>query len=214
MSGRMYVFKRFERFWHWSQAGLIIFMMLTGFEIHGVYTLFGFRDAVLYHGVAAWTLIALWVFAIFWHFTTGEWKQYIPSFDRLLVIARYYAWNIFAGAPHPYHPTPLRKHNPLQRLAYLGVKLIINPLIWVSGLLYLYYPMLRDGVLAEVPLAWVATAHFVGALLMLIFFVTHVYLTTTGQTVFAHIRAMITGWEEGDADPVAEAGDKRKAPRA
>ena len=28
------------------------------------------------------------------------------------------------------------------------------------------------------------------------FFFIHVYLTTTGHTVFAHIKAMITGWEE------------------
>ncbi len=29
MSERIYVFKLFERFWHWSQAGLIMFLMLT-----------------------------------------------------------------------------------------------------------------------------------------------------------------------------------------
>ena len=45
---RIYVFKRFERFWHWSQALLIIGMMITGFEVHGSYTLLG----VLGHGLA------------------------------------------------------------------------------------------------------------------------------------------------------------------
>ena len=30
MSERIYVFKRFERFWHWSQAALIIALMVTG----------------------------------------------------------------------------------------------------------------------------------------------------------------------------------------
>jgi hypothetical protein len=51
------VFKRFERFWHWSQAALIIFLMLTAFDIHGTYTIFGFEKAVAYHTIAAWTLI-------------------------------------------------------------------------------------------------------------------------------------------------------------
>jgi thiosulfate reductase cytochrome b subunit len=198
MSRRVYLFKRFERFWHWSQAALIISMMLTGFEIHGSYSLIGFGKAVMIHGYAAWALITLWVFAVFWHFTTGEWKQYIPTFEKILLIARYYARDIFTGAPHPFHPTPLRKHNPLQRLSYLGVKLLINPIIWVSGLLYLYYPQLRDGLLAGLSLEWVASAHLVGAYLMLSFFIVHVYLTTTGATVFAHIKAMITGWEEQD----------------
>mgnify|MGYP003572779632 CR=1 FL=1 len=42
MAERIYIFKRFERFWHWSQAALIITMLVTGFEVHGSYTLFGF----------------------------------------------------------------------------------------------------------------------------------------------------------------------------
>ena len=41
MAERIYVFERFERFWHWSQAGLIMFLMLTAFDIHGTYTIFG-----------------------------------------------------------------------------------------------------------------------------------------------------------------------------
>jgi len=36
-SERIYIFKRFERFWHWSQAILIVVMGVTGFEIHGTY---------------------------------------------------------------------------------------------------------------------------------------------------------------------------------
>ena len=49
MSERIYVFKRFERFWHWSQAALIIFLMLTAFDIHGTLSIFGFEKAVAYH---------------------------------------------------------------------------------------------------------------------------------------------------------------------
>jgi hypothetical protein len=49
MTERVYLFKGFERFWHWSQAALIIFMLLTGFEIHGTYANFGFERAVNYH---------------------------------------------------------------------------------------------------------------------------------------------------------------------
>ncbi len=35
---RIYIFKRFERFWHWSQALLIIILMIKP------YGLFGTRD--------------------------------------------------------------------------------------------------------------------------------------------------------------------------
>jgi thiosulfate reductase cytochrome b subunit len=195
-TGKIYIFKRFERFWHWTQAALIVFMMLTGFEIHGVYSLFGFGKAVNLHTIAAWSLITLWVFAIFWHFTTGEWKQYIPTLEKVDAMLKYYITGIFTDAPHPFRQTTLTKHNPLQRLAYLGVKLLINPLIWVSGLLYLYYGSWVELGLSGLSLQWVALIHTGAAFLMLIFFIVHVYLTTTGHTPLAHIKAMITGWEE------------------
>lgn len=195
---RIYIFKRFERFWHWSQAALIMFMMLTGFEVHGVYTWFGFEQAVDYHTTAAWALIILWVFAIFWHFTTGEWKQYVPTMEKVQAMMRYYLTGIFTHAPHPFRQTTLHKHNPLQRLAYLFVKLMINPLIWASGLLYLFYADWAEWGLGWLNLEWVAVAHVIGAFMMLIFFIVHIYLATAGHTPTAHIKAMITGWEEVD----------------
>lgn len=205
---RIYIFKRFERFWHWTQAALIMFMMLTGFEIHGAYANFGFKHAVEYHSTAAWALIWLWVFAIFWHFTTGEWKQYIPTLDKAQAMLKFYLTGIFTNAPHPFRQTQLRKHNPLQRLAYLGVKLFINPLLWISGLLYLYYGSWGDWGLKAwgLQLEWVAVAHTLGAFLMLAFFIAHVYLATAGHTPLSHIKAMITGWEEVEAEGSETAG--------
>jgi len=50
---KIYLYTRFERFWHWAQAALIVFMALTGFEVHGSYRLFGFENAVTFHTFAA-----------------------------------------------------------------------------------------------------------------------------------------------------------------
>jgi thiosulfate reductase cytochrome b subunit len=172
-------------------------MLITGFEVHGSYHLFGFAKAVDLHTIAAWTLIGLWVFAIFWHFTTGEWKQYIPTMDKVLAMVRYYSVGIFVHAPHPFRATTLKKHNPLQRLAYLGVLLFIGPLLWFSGWFYLFFGEWNAwGVDKYVSLEWVAFFHTAGAFMMLLFLIAHVYLTTAGHTPTAHIKAMITGWEE------------------
>lgn len=202
---RVYIFKRFERFWHWSQATLILLMLLTGFEVHGSYKVLGWQQAANLHTTAAWALIVLWAFAIFWHFTTGEWKQYLPTTDKILAVMRYYAFGIFSpGAHHPFGATQLIKHNPLQRLAYLFVKLFINPLVWISGLLYLYYHELGTygvGGLTGLQLGAIAVAHTLGAFLMLIFLVVHVYFATTGHTPLAHIKAMVTGWEDLEDEP-------------
>ena len=193
---KIYIFKRFERFWHWSQAALIMFLMLTGFEIHGSYSFFGFERATDYRTTAAWTLIGLWIFAIFWHFTTGEWKQYIPTMEKVDAMIKYYITGIFTNAPHPFRQTTLTKHNPLQRLAYLFVLLVINPIMWFSGWLYLFYNDLPAVGLGGLPLEWIAFFHIIGAFMMLIFFIAHVYLATAGHTPTSHIKAMITGWEE------------------
>ena len=83
---RIYLYKRYERFWHWSQAVLVIFMLFTGFEVHGTYHLLGFKTAVVYHTLTAWTLLTLWAFTIFWQFTTGEWTQYIPTIKKVCLL--------------------------------------------------------------------------------------------------------------------------------
>lgn len=195
---RVMIYKRFERFWHWCQALLIFTLLFTGFEIHGSYSVLGFSDAVRLHTLAAWALIVLWLFAIFWHFTTGEWRQYIPTRNGLFAVIHYYLIGTFTGAEHPYRKTTRAKHNPLQRLAYLFFKLVISPVIWVSGLLYLFYadwPAMLTGALE---LEWVALTHTAAAFAMMVFIIAHVYMTTMGHTLTSHIRPMVTGYDDID----------------
>ncbi len=209
---RVYLFKRFERFWHWAQALLIVFLLVTGFDIHGTYSIMPWHDAVRLHRFGAWTLIVLWVFAIFWHFTTGEWRQYIPTTDRLIAVAKYYAFGIFTpGAHHPFGVTQLHKHNPLQRLAYLAFKLFISPLIWISGLLYMYFkdpftaPVVHPIIHAfGLTLGFVAIVHTFAAFCMLLFFIGHSYMAFTGHPPLAYIKAMITGWGDAEEEPAQQ----------
>lgn len=193
---RIYIFKRFERFWHWSQAALIFTLGGSGFEIHGTYEWLGYETAQEVHTTAAWMLIWLWLFAFFWHFTTGEWRQYIPTTDKLIAMMKYYMSGIFTNAPHPFKVTRLSKHNPLQRLAYLFVQLIINPVIWISGLLYLYYSQWDAWGLDWLNLADVAFVHLAAAFMMVLFVIAHIYLGTTGHTPLSHFKAMLTGYED------------------
>lgn len=195
---RVLMFKRFERFWHWSQALLIFVLLFTGFAIHGTYEVMRFSTAVQVHTLAAWALIVLWVFAIFWHFTTGEWRQYIPTRDGLFAVMHYYLIGTFTGASHPYKKTTKAKHNPLQRLAYLFFKLVISPIIWVSGLLYLFYNDWPATLAGALELETVALVHTGAAFAMLAFIIAHVYMTTMGKTLTSHIKPMITGYEDLD----------------
>jgi thiosulfate reductase cytochrome b subunit len=198
-----YVYKGFERFWHWTQAVLILMLALTGFEIHGSIQLLGYREAVKFHNASAIGLLVLVVFAIFWHFTTGEWRQYLPTRSFIRAQVEYYISGIFRGAPHPTRKTLLSKLNPLQKLVYLALKLLGIPVMAVSGLLYLFYPRAfsRWGVaLGAGGLKTIALVHTAGAFLLVAFVIGHIYLTTTGRTPFSNLKAMMTGYEELELD--------------
>jgi len=191
---KVYLYHKYERFWHWAQVLLIIMLMVTGFEIHGNYRLMGFKNAIHLHNVAAIILIILAVFTIFWHFVTGEWRQYIPQRRGLGTMVEFYLRGIFHGSRHPTQPTPVAKLNPLQRLSYLAFKILIFPVMATSGLLYLFYNQ-WDALGLSGSVGWVAMLHTAGAFLLLVFLIVHVYMTTTGYTVFSNIRSMFTGYK-------------------
>lgn len=192
---KVYLYTRFERFWHWVQAALILLLLLTGFELHGTFSLFGFETAHTIHIYSAWTWLVLYIFIAFWLLTTGEWKQYVPTFKKILDVAKYYAFGIFKGEPHPVPKTQRAKHNPLQRITYLSIVSFLLPFQMITGLLYYYYNDWAGWGLTW-SLGTMAFLHTLGAFLVLQFFIVHVYMTTTGHTVFAHVASMISGWEE------------------
>ncbi len=196
---KVYIYKAYERFWHWTQALLIFFLAFTGFEIHGSFEFFGYKNAVIYHNTAAIAFLILIVFTIFWHFTTGEWKQYIPTLKNIRNQMNYYLFGIFKNAPHPTRKTELSKLNPLQKLVYFGLKVILIPILVISGLLYMFYRYENNGEIMQLnigKLDGIATAHTLGALLLIAFIIVHLYLITTGTSIFSNLKAMITGYEE------------------
>ncbi len=192
------IYKRFERFWHWMQALLVILLVVTGFEIHGTWTVFGFEQAVNMHNYLAYTLIVLVAFAIFWHFTTGEWRQYLPTRKYMKEMVRFYVSGIFKGENHPGRKTEISKLNPLQRVTYLMLKIFLFPVQITTGLIYLYYNDL------DISLATVAILHTIGAFVFIAFVIVHIYLTTTGHTPSSNIKAMISGWEDLDEGHLLE----------
>ncbi len=200
---KIYIYKIFERFWHWTQAFLIIFLAITGFEVHGYYELFGYKDAVMFHDKASWAFLTLIVFSVFWHFTTGSWREYIPTTKLIKEQAEYYITGIFKGAEHPTNKLVYNKFNPLQRMIYLGLNILVIPIMVLSGFAYMYlnYPNVTFE-LGSLDIA--AGIHTMGAFFLLTFVIAHVYLTTTGHKPLSSIKAMITGWDEMDEKEARE----------
>lgn len=192
---RIFLYTRFERFWHWSQSMLVATLIITGFEVHGAYEIVGFQAAVNIHNFCAWAWMGLYLFILFWMATTGEWRQYIPTFKKLFAVARFYLIGIFKGESHPVPKTTRTKHNPLQRLTYLGIVTVLVPCQIVTGYLYYFYNRWP-----ELGLSWslstVAVLHTAGGFAMIVFILVHVYMTTTGPSATAHLKPMLTGWDE------------------
>jgi thiosulfate reductase cytochrome b subunit len=192
------VFKRFERLWHWLQAGAIFTLLFSGLEIHGVYSLVGFESAVTVHTLAAGFLLILWAFVVFWIFTTGEWHQYMPTRKYFVTVALFYSYGIFNGEKHPYRKTYRRKHNPLQALTYFFVKFGIFPAIWISGIAYMLISFGFGNVFSEVGIGTevIALIHSSAAIAIMVFIIAHIYLLTTGHSFIDHVKPMIFGYDE------------------
>ena len=111
---------------------------------------------------------------------------------------------IYSGyltTPHiPQKKTVLSKLNPLQKLVYLGLKVLVIPIMVFSGLLYIFYRYPQKGGGIEAlnldSIEPIALLHTFGAFLLVAFVIAHVYLITTGSTVTSNLKAMITGYEE------------------
>ncbi len=201
----IYLYTRYERFWHWLQTAFILLLLVTGFEITGLFTLFGFETAVEIHNFVGLAWLIAFAFFVFWVFTTGEWKQYIPTSKKIVTVVRYYAYGIFRGEPHPVPKRRDAKHNPLQRLVYLTLAAVLLPVQMITGFLYWGYNSWPAWGLDGWSLSLIATIHLAGAFALLSFLIVHVYMITTGHTITAHTRAMITGWEEvAEGTPVEE----------
>ncbi len=205
---REYLYTGAERFWHWLQMAAILILLVVGLIIHKPDWFGGlsFRGMVFVHTVVGWILVINFLLAMYYFLATDYLKQFIPRpqgfFSRALLQAKFYVQGIFRGEPHPFKKSFWDKLNPMQRMAYFGLIFGLLPAQMITGV-WLWaariWPQAAT-LFGPATLAWVASIHTLVAWLIAAFVVGHVYLTTTGATVFEYIKAMITGWEDVEVD--------------
>ena len=202
LSRRVYMYTVYERIWHWTMAISVLLLLFTGFNIHfaGMVKLLPFATAVAIHNVLAGVLFLNAFLALFYHLASAEIRQFIPGrqgfWKRLVAMARYYSHGMFVGAHHPWRKSPDKKLNPLQQITYavllnilFPVQVITGVLLWIAGLQPAWTEVIGG-------LIWVGPIHNISSWLFLTFLIVHVYLTTTGHTVGAYLKAMVTGYED------------------
>ncbi len=192
------------RIWHWINAVSFAVLIITGLQIRyrEMIGLMKFRDAVDLHNLMGFVLIFNFLLWLAFYLFTGKIKVYIPPLDLKKYIngcmaqARYYGYGIFVGEPSPHHSTPDNKFNPIQQMAYLAIMLVLMPFQLLSGLLLWDTKKFGTWIGLAGGIKMVDTVHVLIFLGLTSFIFIHLYLVTLGLTPTAHIKAMVTGYEE------------------
>ncbi|MCB0044989.1 MAG: cytochrome b/b6 domain-containing protein [Caldilineaceae bacterium] len=209
---KVYMYTVYERLWHWLQTATILLLIFTGLIIHkpDIFGVFSFRYAVQVHNILAVILVINAALSVFYHLVSGEIRQYLPRpagfFSQTIAQATFYVRGIFRGEEHPFEKDVRHKLNPLQQLTYFGILNVLLPLQIVTGILMWSVQRWPEiaGMLGGLP--FLAPFHTLIAWLFATFIVLHVYLTTTGPTPMAGIKAMIFGWDDVEVHAHAAAG--------
>jgi thiosulfate reductase cytochrome b subunit len=192
-----------DRVWHWVHAVGIVLLALSGFHIHfpREFQVFGsLADAIAVHQFVGWVVIADFALWLLYNLFTGRIRFYLPSREDLgrgsFRQLAYYLFGIFRRDPHPYEADGVkRKFNPLQKQGYIVVMFILLPAQIATGLILDQYvkqwATLERAMVREMSIIHTALGYFFVA-----FIISHIYLATTGHTLFAHFKMMITGKEE------------------
>ena len=199
---QVYMYDVYERFWHWLQTAAILLLLFTGLIIHkpDLFGIFSFSYVVQVHNILALLLVLNAGLSLFYHLASGEIRQFIPRprgfFDEAFSQALYYLRGIFRDEPHPVEKSRDRKLNPLQQMTYVMVLNVLLPAQIITGALMWGAQRWPEAAAALGGLPWLGPLHALVAWTFAAFIILHVYLTTTGPTPTAGIKAMMLGWEE------------------
>ena len=130
------------RVWHWTNAFLIVFLILTGIQLRAPdLTLFGsYSNAVWLHKYAGFGATGSFVFWLIYVLLSGAfWRHYVlrPSdVKRMPKQAAFYGFSIFRGKENPFTASPRNKFNPMQKVAYFSMMSFVTPVVVITGILF------------------------------------------------------------------------------
>jgi thiosulfate reductase cytochrome b subunit len=203
MSDRIFLLPLWIRLWHWANALLIIVLTITGVSLHFAdpkLPLVEFSLAARIHDIAGIALVALYGFFVIANIVTGNWWQYVPKppgvMERIVKQAKWYAYGIFRGEPHPYRVSEEANFNAMQAIAYWVMMYVVMPVMLITGLIFLMPEFAPDRLFGFDGLLPVAILHYLTGAVIIMFMIAHIYLGTTGKTATSMFKTMVTGWYE------------------
>ena len=217
---RVYLHPLPLRIWHWVNALIVIFLLVTGvqFRMPGIAALWPHNPLLAWHKWAGIAMTASWIFWVLYGLAARHFARHYAfrrrDFKRMIEQAKYYLFLIFRGEKNPFHPSPDEKLNALQKLAYGTVMGIVAPLMATTGLIFASGFRVGGKLLPFDTIKTIDALHVAGFYLFALFLVVHVYMALLGPTPLTHLKGMIVGYEEhpgeetGQSAPqVAVSGD-------
>ena len=219
---KLYVNPLPVRIWHWANAFLFIVLIVTGVQIRylDLISLFSYRTAVVVHNWVAFALIANYFIWLLFYLFSDRNRAYHPEFniiklaDKSFKQMKYYGYGMFKGEHSPHHMDPYDKFNPLQRMLYQILMLFLLPLQFATGLLLWDVKRFSAAIDMVGGVRVVDTVHVLIFIFFVFYMCFHPYLATLGHTPTAHIKAMITGYEDVEEEPQAAAVPAATVPEA
>jgi thiosulfate reductase cytochrome b subunit len=201
---KLYIHPLPVRIWHWLNALGFLLLIATGVQIRylDIFQVLSFRTAVVAHNYIGFALIANYFLWLGFYLFTDKITVYLPEmnakkyFEDSWRQLKFYGYGIFLGEENPHHPTIYHKFNPLQIMMYQIIMLLFVPILLASGLLLWDVQQFSTIVNMVGGVRVVATVHVLMFVVFVGFLLMHLYLITLGHSRFAHIKAMITGYEE------------------
>ncbi len=192
------------RIWHWSNALGFVLLILSGLQIRyrDLFGLASFEASVRLHNVVGFALMGSYLLWLVFYLTSDKIKNYHPElnprkhFTESINQALYYGYGIFRGQQNPHHASAYTKFNPMQKMTYQIIMLLVVPIQFLSGLLLWDVQRFAGPVVLFGGVRTVDTVHVLLFIFFAAFLPVHAYLATLGATPGAHFKAMFTGYEE------------------
>jgi len=176
----------------------MVILILTGFYIYAPlsFNIFPNMDVARFlHFIFMYAILATMLFKLYYSIVIGDFKNLLFTYQDLKDlpgVIRYYVFGIFKKKVRK----KTGKYNAGQKLLYT-VWPILMLFQAVTGFA-MYFPETFSGFIYFFGglnhfKAW----HAIGAWVFTITTVAHIYLGTTGNTVFDFFKQMVTGYEKG-----------------
>lgn len=203
MGTKIYLYPIWVRLWHLTNALLCLTLIATGMSLQYSEPGSGFipfNVAIAIHNVCGVILSASYVFYVLGNLFTKNGRQYrlepIGLIGRLWKQFYYYSIGFFKKQEPPFPITRTQKFNPLQKVAYAAIMYIVVPFLILTGWAMLFPEIIVDEFLGMSGFAITDLVHILGAFVVSVFLIIHLYFSTMGHTPTAHFKSIISGYHE------------------